>query len=466
MLLSEHILKQFGFTPTSQQKECIELLSYFVQDKTPLKSFILHGYAGTGKTSIVASLVNALKYYHQPTVLLAPTGRAAKVFSNYANHSAWSIHKEIYRQKSISDYNFNVNYNKHQNTIFIVDEASMIGNSNSSKTQFGSGRLLDDLIEYIFSGENCSLILVGDSAQLLPVMQLDSPALNKDYLAGYGIEVLQYNLTQVVRQSEESGILYNATKLRESITEENPSIPKFDTNFKDIKRVNGADLIEEINDSYYKVGMDNTIILSYSNKRAMQYNRGIRNQVMMTEDEICNGDLLLITKNNYFWSKPYDGIDFIANGDIAEISHVGKYHNMYGYRFVDLTLRLVDYDLEIDARILIDLLYAETPQQTQKIYYDLFKTVEEDYLDIPNLKTRYGKMRENEYLNALHVKFAYAITTHKAQGGQWEHVFIDQGFLTDEMIGKDYFQWLYTSFTRAKSKLFLINFNNNFFDES
>ncbi len=462
ILLIETIKKQLNFEPTRQQKELIDLLAQFCCMPTETKAFILKGFAGTGKTSIVSGLIMAMKVLGQNTVLLAPTGRAAKVLSNYSNHSAYSIHKIIYRQKSAGDFTFNVNYNSHKSTLFIVDEASMIANQNSSGVEFGSGRLLDDLVEYIYSGDNCSMILVGDTAQLLPIGQSSSPALNKSIIEGYGLEVMEYQLTQVIRQAGESGILFNATKIRQAIEKEPFTPIKLNPNFDDVKVVSGENLVEELETSYNQVGEENAIILTYSNKRAVLYNRGVRGQVMMKEDELSTGDYLIVTKNNYYWSKPYDNLDFIANGDIAEIIRVGKHYELYGARFADLTLRLIDYDIEITARILIDSLYTETPSAQNALTERLVNTIAEDYTEITNKRQFWQEMQKNEFYNALQVKFAYAITGHKSQGGSWDHVYIDQGYITEEMITKEYYQWLYTAITRAKEKVFLVNFSKFF----
>ncbi len=462
ILLTNTIKKQLTFEPTRQQKELIELLAQFCCMPTDTKAFILKGFAGTGKTSIVSGLIMAMKSLQQNTVLLAPTGRAAKVLSNYSNHSAFSIHKVIYRQKSAGDFTFNLNYNSHKNTLFIVDEASMIANQSASGVEFGSGRLLDDLVEYVYSGDNCSMILVGDTAQLLPIGQSSSPALNKMVMEGYGLEVMEYQLTQVIRQAGESGILFNATKIRQAIETEPFTPIKLNPNFDDVKVVSGENLVEELESSYGKVGEENTIILTYSNKRAVLYNRGVRGQVMMKEEELTTGDYLIITKNNYYWSKPYDNLDFIANGDIAEIMRVVKHYELYGARFADLTLRLIDYDIEITARILIDSLYTETPSAQNTLNERLLNTIAEDYADITNKKQFWQEMQKNEFYNALQVKFAYAITGHKSQGGSWDHVYIDQGYLTEEMITREYYQWLYTAITRAREKVFLVNFSKYF----
>ncbi len=461
-VLADIIRKELPFEPTRQQKELIELLAQFCCIPTDTKAFILKGFAGTGKTSVVSGLIMAMKRLNQPTVLLAPTGRAAKVLSNYSNHSAYSIHKVIYRQKSAGDFTFNLNYNSHKNTLFIVDEASMIANQSASGVEFGSGRLLDDLVEYVYSGENCSMILVGDTAQLLPIGQSSSPALNKNIIEGYGLEVMEYQLTQVIRQAGESGILFNATKIRQAIENEPFTPIKLNPNFDDVKLVSGENLVDELETSYGQVGEENTIILTYSNKRAVLYNRGVRGQVMMKEDELSTGDYLIVTKNNYYWSKPYDNLDFIANGDIAEIIRVGKYYELYGARFADLTLRLIDYDIDVVARVLIDSLYTETPSAQNQLNQNVMNAIAEDYADIGDKRKFWKEMQNNEFYNALQVKFAYAITGHKSQGGSWQHVYIDQGYLTEEMVTKEYYQWLYTAITRAREKVFLVNFSKYF----
>lgn len=465
LYLKKIITEQLPFTPTRQQATLISLLADFIYKPIEHKAFIINGYAGTGKTSVISGLIQALSKTDFKTVLLAPTGRAAKVLSNYSGHDAFSIHKIIYRQKSVDSDCFNINYNKCKNTVFIVDEASMISNSNSDNSKFGSGRLLDDLIEYIYTGQNCCMILLGDVAQLPPIFQHNSPALNKDVISSYGLETDTYNLTEVLRQSSESGILSNATMIRNAIDSNNISPICIDTHFKDVTRISGEDLVDYINTSYSSVGQENTIILTYSNKRATLYNRGIRNQVLMKESELSNGDYLLITKNNYFWSKQYDNLNFIANGDIAEIVRVGHFHEMYGTRYADITLRLIDYDMEITARILIDSLYADTSAAQEELNSKILNGMLESYGTEVSKKQFWQDAQQNEYYNALQVKFAYAITGHKAQGGAWQHVFIDQGYLTKDMITKEYYQWLYTAVTRASEKLFFVNFSDFFFNQ-
>ena len=330
---------------------------------------------------------------------------------------------------------------------------------------FGSGRLLDDLIEYIYSGDNCQAVFIGDTAQLLPLGQTYSPALEAPVIAGYGLEVHEYTLREVLRQTADSGILYNATLLRKHITEDDGNTPALDMSYNDIRRVEGEELIDTINAAYREAGSEHCIVLTYSNKRSTLYNRGIRNQVLYKEEEIANGDYILITKNNYYWSQPYENLDFIANGEIAEIIRIRRHTEMYGFRFADVTMRLTDYDMEIDARILLDSLYTDNQQSVNALNQRLLETVAEDYTEITNKRKFWEEMRKNEYYNALQVKFAYAITCHKAQGGQWEHVFVDQGYLTEENIDRGYLQWLYTAFTRATKKLYLVNFSNFFFQE-
>ena len=457
--IATRITAQLPFEPTVQQTELIEALGIFLMSTDNEKCFLLRGYAGTGKTSVVSALVRALNELKQKTMLLAPTGRAAKVIAGYSGFPAFTIHKKIYRQKSMSEFRFQLSDNLNTHTLFIVDEASMISNTGTEST-FGSGRLLDDLVEFVYSGQGCSLLLLGDTAQLPPIMQPHSPALEKDKLLGYGLKVHEYTLTHVVRQALESGILHNATLLRQQLLEEKTSdFPKFELEgFSDIKKLGGMELIDEIQRSYEGVGVEDTIVVTRSNKRANMYNNGIRARVMMKEDELTNGDLLMVTRNNYFWNKPYKEIDFIANGDILQVMRVRKHHEMYGFRFVDLTLRSLDYDWEIDARIWLDALQSESPAVMNEMTNKLFQSVAEDYPEITTKKELYRKILENEYYNALQVKFAYAVTCHKAQGGQWKKVFVDSGQITDEQLNSDFYRWLYTALTRATETVYLVNF--------
>jgi exodeoxyribonuclease-5 len=414
----------------------------------------------------VSALVRALDELQQKTILLAPTGRAAKVIAGYSGFSAFTIHKKIYRQKSLSDYRFQLANNLNTHTLFIVDEASMISNLGT-ETIFGSGHLLDDLIEFVYSGNGCSLLLLGDSAQLPPVSQPYSPALESCKLEGYGLKVQEFTLSHVVRQALESGILHNATLLRQQLTEEQTNVfPRFELEgFSDIRKLNGMELIDEIQRSYDGVGIEDTIVITRSNKRANLYNNGIRSRVLMKENEITNGDLLMVTRNNYFWNKPYKEIDFIANGDILKVVRVRKYHAIYGFRFVDLTLKSMDYDWEIDARVWLDALKTESPAQMNEMTEKLFKAVVEDYPEITTKKELFKKVVENEYYNALQVKFGYAVTCHKAQGGQWKKVFIDPGQLPEERLNSDFYRWIYTAVTRATETVFLVNFPDAAFAE-
>ncbi|MDD4427976.1 MAG: AAA family ATPase [Paludibacter sp.] len=457
--LYDIIIRELPFEPTEQQQELIRLLGSFMTDPAVEKAFMLKGYAGTGKTSVVSALVRSLHQLQQKTVLLAPTGRAAKVLSGYAGFPAFTIHKKIYRQKSMAESAFQLADNLHANTLFIVDEASMISNSGGDM-EFGSGFLLDDLIRFVYNGVDCSLLLLGDTAQLPPVMQESSPALDKNTLEGYGLKITEFTLTQVVRQALESGILYNATLLRKALEDELTSaMPRLKlSKFTDIKALSGMDLVDEVQQSYDGIGVEDTIVITRSNKRANIYNNGIRGRVMMREEEISNGDLLMITRNNYFWNKPYKEIDFIANGDIVEVVRIRKFREMYGFRFVDLTLRSLDFNWEIDARVWLESLQSESPAQAAELSRKLFEAVSEDYADIKNKREHYKQMFENEYLNALQVKFAYAVTCHKAQGGQWKKVFIDMSLMPNAEIDRNYYRWLYTALTRATESVFLVNY--------
>ena len=457
--ISSSIRAELPFEPTEQQGILLDALGEFLMSTDPEKIFLLKGYAGTGKTSVVSALVRAMNALQQKTMLMAPTGRAAKVIAGYSGFPAFTIHKKIYRQKSMAEFRFQLSDNLFNHTLFIVDEASMISNTGGD-TEFGSGRLLDDLIEFVYSGDGCSLLLLGDTAQLPPVMQPHSPALEKDKLAGYGLKVHEFTLTHVVRQALESGILHNATRLREMLLEDKTdAFPRFETEgFADIRYLNGMDLIDEIQRAYNGVGVEDTIVVTRSNKRANMYNNGIRNRVLMKEDELTNGDLLMVTKNNYFWNKPYKEIDFIANGDILEVMRVKKSREMYGFRFVDLTLRSLDYEWEIDAFVWLDLLQSDSPTHSNELHQQLFQAIAEDYPEITQRRMLVKKIYENEFFNALQVKFAYAVTCHKAQGGQWKKVFIDPGQVADEQLNSDFYRWMYTALTRASENVFLVNF--------
>lgn len=398
----------------------------------------------------------------QKTVLLAPTGRAAKVFANYAGHPAFTIHKKIYRQRSFSNEldNFSVNENLFAHTLFIVDEASMISNEGLSGTMFGTGRLLDDLIQFVYSGEGCRLLLMGDTAQLPPVGEEMSPALFADALKGYGLKVHEADLTQVVRQEqiwnfmECYSIASSHCKRRLSFV-----APDKASGFPDVKIVSGTDLIEELSACYDRDGMEETIVICRSNKRANLYNNGIRAQILWREDELNSGDILMIAKNNYYWTEQYKELDFLANGELAVVRRVRKTREMYGFRFAEVTLAFPDQNgAELDATLLLDTLHSDAPALPKEVNDRLFYTILEDYADIPLKRDRMKKMKADPYYNALQVKYAYAVTCHKAQGGQWKNVFLDQGYMTDEFLTPEYFRWLYTAFTRATKTLYLVNY--------
>ncbi|MBR8723970.1 ATP-dependent DNA helicase [Bacteroides pyogenes] len=461
--LERQIKENFPYQPTFEQEIAVKSLSDFLLSRVGEEVFILRGYAGTGKTSLIGALVKTLDRLQQKTVLLAPTGRAAKVFANYAGHPAFTIHKKIYRQRSFSNEldNFSVNENLFAHTLFIVDEASMISNEGLSGTMFGTGRLLDDLIQFVYSGEGCRLLLMGDTAQLPPVGEEMSPALFADALKGYGLKVHEADLTQVVRQEQDSGILWNATQLRHLIVKEDcHSLPRIKASgFPDVKIVSGTDLIEELSACYDRDGMEETIVVCRSNKRANLYNNGIRAQILWREDELNSGDILMIAKNNYYWTEQYKELDFLANGELAVVRRVRKTREMYGFRFAEATLAFPDQNgAELDATLLLDTLHSDAPALPKEANDRLFYTILEDYADIPLKRDRMKKMKADPYYNALQVKYAYAVTCHKAQGGQWKNVFLDQGYMTDEFLTPEYFRWLYTAFTRATKTLYLVNY--------
>lgn len=469
--LTSQIKTNFPFVPTKEQEKSLEEISAFLLSADDRRLFLLCGYAGTGKTSLVAALVKTMEQLERRTVLLAPTGRAAKVFSSYSGKPAYTIHKWIYRQKSIlNGSSFTLMENRAQNTLFIVDEASMIANEGA--TNFGSGALLDDLVEFVYSGRGCSLLLLGDTAQLPPVGEELSPALSATYLRSMFLNVSGVELTQVMRQLDGSGILQNATMLRHIIADGAlGALPQIKLKgFADICRVQGEELIEAIEGSYSSVGIDETIVLCRSNKRANIYNEGIRRRILYREEELNRGDILMIVKNNYYWREELgkqdktilEKIDFIANGDTAEIVYVGSTEEVYGFRFADVTLSLTDYeDCELDVKIMLGTLTSESPSLTRTESETLFAAVWEDYPEIRSKRKRMEEVRKNPYYNALQVKYGYAVTCHKAQGGQWKRVFLDQGYVTSEMAGPDYYRWLYTAFTRASEKLYLVNWSDS-----
>lgn len=438
---------------------------------------ILRGSAGTGKTSLVAAIVQALVSLRQRVVLLAPTGRAAKVLALNSQHLATTIHRKIYRQKSLSD-DFSLDINLHTDTVFFVDEASMISTMPQIPTEGmpmfngNGGGLIDDLVTYVYSGRNCRMVLIGDSAQLPPVGEDEAPALRSNVLGCYGLDVLECDLNEVVRQEEASGILWNATRIRRLITHDSATeLPRIRFNgFADIVSLSGSDLIDALAESYYKVGQDETVVITRSNKRANIYNNGIRARVLDQEDELCSGDRIMIVKNHYFDNETSDkgneskgndergGMAFIANGDMAIVRRIRNVREFYGFHFADLTLRFPDYDdIELDMTALLDCLQSESPALTAAQQRKLYDGVMEDYADIPRKADRLKALKKDIYYTALQIKFAYAVTCHKAQGGQWQHVYIDQGYMTDDMLTPDYIHWLYTAFTRATERLYLVN---------
>lgn len=470
-MLQNHIAgllgENLGHDPTPAQIKFIEIMAGFIAPGNEMDTLILNGFAGTGKTTLVRSLVRTLDEFKQKYMLLAPTGRAAKVLAAYTGKQAYTVHKKIYRQKSAKDGLglFVLDRNLIANTLFVVDEASMIANQEGDKSIFGSGRLLDDLVEFVYSKAGCKLLLIGDTAQLPPVGLDISPALDPSVMEQYDLTVKSVFLDDVVRQSLDSGILMNANMLRKGVEKKKTAWPQFQTSgFPDISRIYGSELIEGISDSFDRVNMANTIIVTRSNKRANIYNEGIRSNILWKEEEITEGDMLMVVRNNYFWAQEEPELDFIANGDIAEIVDIREYQERYGFRFADVTLRFRDYqDTELDVKIMLDTIKLESPSLGYEGNRQLYFNILEDFPDIKSKKKKYEMVREHDFFNALQVKFAYAITCHKAQGGQWDTVFVDQGYIKEEMIDTEYYRWLYTAITRATKRLYLVNFGDQLF---
>ena len=471
--LTSLILKHFSYEPTEGQRELIEKLSKFVLYNEPRLLFILKGYAGTGKTTIVSALINALQNINVKSVLLAPTGRAAKVLSNYSGRQAFTIHKKIYRLQTTKDGGtfLILKKNLHKNTVFFIDEASMIADSKADSGSMFSGRsLLDDLFEFIYEGENCRAILIGDIAQLPPIGIDISPALDVNYLkTSFHLWIGTFELTEVVRQTKQSGVLTNATYLRQHLKNKKTTTPFFNIQgFKDIVSITGLELEDALNESYSKYGIENTVVICRSNKMANNFNNEIRKRILSRESEIQAGDYMMVVKNNYFWIDEKSEAGFIANGDIVEIQKVKKIEEIYGFRFADVTIHLIDYpdEKDIDVKILLDTIIAETPSLTFTDEKKLYNEIMKDYADIPLKRDKYKQAKKNPYLNALQVKFAYSLTCHKTQGGQWNTVFINKGYLTKEMMNIEYLRWLYTALTRATEKVYLVNFTEDFFKQS
>lgn len=503
--LTYRIHQAFGFSPTAEQERAIGVFGRFMTDRTDRVAMVLRGSAGTGKTTLAGAIVRALEELGVRMVLMAPTGRAAKVFALNAGHAAHTIHRRIYRQRTAGDLSaFNLNDNLHTDTLFIIDEASMVANGGAADSVFGSGRLLDDLIEYVYSGRNCRMMLIGDRAQLPPVGEEESPALQAAVLRCYGLDVYEADLNEVLRQAAESGILWNATMIRAMIThDELTELPRIRLKgFADISVVPGDELIESLATSYSRVGQDETMVVTRSNKRANIYNQGIRNMVLGREEELCSGDMLMVVKNKYLNTHPgthprthpshpegrgldylqapaayqapslregwggssggfsggSSGGSFLANGDRARVYRVRNVHEMYGFRFADVTLLFPDYDdYELTDTVILDTLTSEAPALTREQSERLYNAVMEDYADVPRKADRLRSLKQDKYYNAVQVKYAYAVTCHKAQGGQWAHIYVDQGYMTDDMLTPDYIHWLYTAFTRATERLFLVN---------
>ncbi len=466
-IIYNNLCKNLENIPTDDQSVALKKLASYITENNNDVIFLLTGYAGTGKTSVISSVVKTIELLRMKSVLLAPTGRAAKVLGSFSGKQAFTIHKKIYRQKSSKDGvgSFTLDRNLNRNTYFVVDEASMISNTSSDVSIFGSGKLLDDLIEYVYSGIDCKLILVGDTAQLPPVGSVLSPALETESLKEYGFGIVSSELRQVVRQSQTSGVLMNATRVRMQIAENNLTHPSIDCiNFSDVIRLSGEDLIEEISASYGSCGLNGTIIVVNSNKQANKYNLGIRNRIFAREEEISPGDMIMVVKNNYFLIQEEEsGPGFIANGDIAEIRRIWKYEELYGFRFAQMTLYFPDYDLELESKVMLDVLHLDTPSLPSDKSKELFQGILSDYLHIKSRRKQIEAVRNDPYFNALQIKFSYAVTCHKAQGGQWERVFIDQGMFNRNEITIDYLRWFYTALTRSTERVYLVNFSDEWF---
>ncbi len=485
----DEVVREFGFTPTHDQLNALETFARFLADREQNCVMVMRGSAGTGKTSLAGAMVRTFTRLGQKLLLMAPTGRAAKVFAMNSGHTAFTIHRKIYREKSYSGIGgqFNLNDNMHKNTLFMIDEASMIGRGGGMTSDFGTGDLLSDLVQFVYNGQNCRMLLVGDCAQLPPVGEEEAPALHAEVLEAMGLKVYECDLREVLRQSQDSGILVNATYIRSLTPAPSPrrgeillqsdsglDFSKFSCDnllkvglprirfkgFADIVMVPGDELVERISSSYADVGMDETMVVTRSNKRANVYNQGIRATVLDREDELCTGDLLMVVKNKYL-DKPqgdHGQLAFIANGDRVKVQRVRNIRELFGFRFADVWLQFPDYDdFEMQQTVILDTLTTEAPALTHEQQEQLYEAVMEDYADIPLKRDRMAKLKQDEYFNALQIKYAYAVTCHKAQGGQWAHVYIDQGYMTDDMLTPDYIHWLYTAFTRATEKLFLVN---------
>ncbi|MBR7154777.1 MAG: AAA family ATPase [Paludibacteraceae bacterium] len=470
------IKAELPFEPNAEKDGLLDALGAFLVSRDPHKAFILRGYAGTGKTSVTSALVRAMAGLKQPCILLAPTGRAAKVLSRYSGFPAYTIHKKIYRQNQLGVEAFSLSDNLHRNTLFIVDEASMLSGQRDNTT-FGSGCLLDDLIKYVYSGTGCSLLLLGDDAQLPPVGSLNSPALDADFMRSYGLSVTSYGLTEVARQALDSGILSEATRLRGLLSNPNSPSTQITPNNLDIIKVPGEEVIETLENSWRTVGPEETLIITRSNKMTNLYNGGVRARVLWKEEDLSNGDRLMVTKNNYFWAEKYEDLDFIANGDMFEVVRLYNRHELYGFEFAKAALRSIDYNWEIEALVWLDTLKTDTPEANYAMQQELFARIAEDYPEIRNKKELVKRIYESPYFNALQIRYAYCVTCHKAQGGQWRHVYIDQGTMANDQLPmtrnevnralaaennqspitpQEHLRWLYTALTRATEKVYIL----------
>lgn len=456
------IKAELPFEPNEEKEGLFRYLASFIVSRDARKAFILRGYAGTGKTSVVSALIRAMMSLKQACILLAPTGRAAKVLSRYAGVPAYTIHKKIYRQNQLGVEAFSLCDNRHVRTLFIIDEASMLSGNRDNST-FGSGCLLDDLVRYVYQGEGCSLLLLGDDAQLPPVGSTLSPALDEEFMRGYGLQVTGYGLTMVARQALDSGILSEATRLREKLGSLGSlgNLGLLD-NKKDVIKLKGEEVIEQLEDSWRKAGPEETLIIARSNRMTNLYNQGVRARVLYKEEELSNGDRLMVTKNNYFWTENYEDLEFLANGDMLEVLRLTNVHELYGYHFAKASLRSVDYSWEIEALVWLDTLTTDSPEANYAMQKELFARIAEDYPEIRNRKELVKRIFESPYYNALQIRYAYCVTCHKAQGGQWKHVYIDSG-MTEEWVNglteiekRELVRWLYTAVTRATEKVYIL----------
>lgn len=468
--IRQAILKEFPYSPTEDQSQLIDLMADYIRKGDSSSVFVLKGYAGTGKTTIVSSLVRILPSLRANSVLLAPTGRAAKVLAGYSGKKAFTIHKKIYRLLPAADGSVSVELqqNKHKNTFFIVDEASMIGGTRSEQSElFGGTNLLDDLLRYVSEGINCRLILIGDTAQLPPVMTNESPALSEKFLSQrYHLKIWNFELREVVRQARGSGILHNATLIRQMLGTALEGYPRMLLQgFSDIRRLEGPDAGDEVNNAFMSRDMEQSLIVCRSNKRANLFNQHIRSRVLFREDEISAGDLMMVVKNNYFWLPEASQAGFIANGDIVELKRIRRIEELYGFRFAEVTLRMLDYpdEPDLEVKIMLDTLNSEGPSLAAADSRRLFEEVAADYAHIASKSARIAQIKNNPHFNALQVKFAYALTCHKAQGGQWANVFVEMGYIPNKEPDTEYLRWLYTALTRATDKVFLLNFTDSFF---